>query len=642
YPYTIQGLTQGTPYYYRTYAENSAGSDWANASGTFTTQLVTAAALQLLPAAGVTGYTALVNGKVTATGNDVPQLTLYWGPTDGGSTPANWQSNAALGLQPAGFGQLLNNLAPGTSYYFTVRGVNAGGTVWAPSQTFTTTQKSPVVINEIHYEPDDNTKNTEFVELWNPSTSPQDLSGWRLDGAVQYVFPAGTMMAANTYRVVAGSSTAFQAYFGFAPAGQWVGRLKNSGDKVEFRDPAFTLVDDVDYEPGFPWPTTAAGAGPSIELINPGLENDVGNSWRNCTATPKRQTPGAVNSVSSVLAPPNIRKVDHTPVSPAAGQEVVITAAIDDRNGITSASLLYQAVNPGAYVRKTDAVYATDWTTLAMNDAGTGGDAVAGDGIYSVTIPASVQTHRRLVRYRLQATDATGLTATVPYADDEQPNFAYFVYNGVPAWSGAMQPGAAGARGTVQTFSPAVLNTIPPWHLIANETDVTNCQYNTAFNDQRFQGALVYDGKVYDHIQFKNRGIGSTYVSGKNKWALYFNRARNIRVKDNWGKYYDQTWNSMSMDACASPWCAVHRGMAGVEEVMSYRIYELCGVPALRTHYMHWRVIDNAAESGATQYDGDLWGLYTGMEPMEGNFLDERSLPDGNLYSVEGYGPDKR
>ncbi|HEX2749194.1 MAG TPA: fibronectin type III domain-containing protein, partial [Verrucomicrobiales bacterium] len=45
YPYTIQGLTQGTPYYYRTYAENSAGNDWANATGTFTTQLVTTAAL---------------------------------------------------------------------------------------------------------------------------------------------------------------------------------------------------------------------------------------------------------------------------------------------------------------------------------------------------------------------------------------------------------------------------------------------------------------------------------------------------------------------------------------------------------------------------------------------------------------------
>ena len=321
---------------------------------------------------------------------------------------------------------------------------------------------------------------------------------------------------------------------------------------------------------------------------------------------------------------------------------MVVTATVSDGNGVASVSLLYQAVNPGSYVRKTDAAYASTWTTLAMNDAGIDGDAVAADGIYSATVPASVQTHRRLVRYRLQAQDSLGGSVTVPYADDEQPNFAYFVYNGVPAWSGAMEPGVGGARGVVQTFSPAVLNTIPPWHLIANETDVTNCQYTGGFDGTRFLGTIVYDGKIYDHIQFKNRGIGSTYVSGKNKWAFYFNRARNLQARDNWGRLYDQSWNSMSMDACASPWCAVHRGMSGVEEVMSYRIYELCGVPSLRTNYIHWRVIDNAAESGATQYDGDFWGLYTGMEPYEGNFLDERKLPDGNIFSIEGYGADKK
>src|SRR4029450_8062053 len=103
----------------------------------------------------------------------------------------------------------------------------------------------------------------------------------------------------------------------------------------------------------------------------------------------------------------------------------------------------------------------------------------------------------------------------------------------------------------------------------------------------RFSAALVYGGKVYDHIQFKNRGIGSTYVCGKNKWALYFNRARNLEARDNWGRRYNQTWNSMSMDGCSSPWCAVHRGCAGVEEAAAYRIFELGGIPALRTHYIH-------------------------------------------------------
>jgi CotH kinase protein len=171
---------------------------------------------------------------------------------------------------------------------------------------------------------------------------------------------------------------------------------------------------------------------------------------------------------------------------------------------------------------------------------------------------------------------------------------------------------------------------------------VTDCQYTGAFNDVEFPGTLVFDGVVYDHIQFKNRGIGSTYVSGKNKWAFLFNRARDFEPRDNWGNKYSATWNSFGMDANASPWAAVHRGSAGVEEALSYRIFELAGVPSLRTHYVHFRVIDDAAETGATQFDGDLWGLYLALEPMEANFLDERNLPDGNIYSIEGNNGDKK
>ena len=82
--------------------------------------------------------------------------------------------------------------------------------------------------------------------------------------------------------------------------------------------------------------------------------------------------------------------------------------------------------------------------------------------------------------------------------------------------------------------------------------------------------------------------------------------------------------------------------MAGIEEALTYRLYELAGMASLRTHYIHWRVIDGAAESGPTQYDGDLYGLYMGLEPTEKNFLDERGLPDGNLYAIEGTNGDKK
>ncbi len=110
YPQALTGLTQNTAYFMRAFAQNSAGTDWANATATFSTPLAIPATLELLPAFGITGRTALVNGRITATGFDPPQVTLYWGATDGGTTPASWSFNAALGTQP---GAALNDQLAG-------------------------------------------------------------------------------------------------------------------------------------------------------------------------------------------------------------------------------------------------------------------------------------------------------------------------------------------------------------------------------------------------------------------------------------------------------------------------------------------------------------------------------------------------
>ena len=57
-----------------------------------------------------------------------------------------------------------------------------------------------------------------------------------------------------------------------------------------------------------------------------------------------------------------------------------------------------------------------------MHDDGLDGDAVAGDDVYSVTLP--VQPNRTLVRYRITCTDALGASRRAPFADDPSLNFA--------------------------------------------------------------------------------------------------------------------------------------------------------------------------------------------------------------------------
>ena len=152
-------------------------------------------------------------------------------------------------------------------------------------------------------------------------------------------------------------------------------------------------------------------------------------------------TPGRLNSVYATNAPPQIRQVDHAPSEPATAQPVTITAKITDPDGVAAVTLQYQIVDPGNYISISNTDYSVYWIPVSMRDDGLDGDTHAGDSVYSVVLPGTMQQHRRLVRYRIQASDQGGSSITVPYPDDPQPNFAYFCYDGVPAWQAALRPG---------------------------------------------------------------------------------------------------------------------------------------------------------------------------------------------------------
>jgi len=350
-------------------------------------------------------------------------------------------------------------------------------------------------------------------------------------------------------------------------------------------------------------------------------------------------SPGAPNRVAADNAPPAIRQVRHEPERPHTGEPVTVTVKVTDPDGVQDVALEYQPVAPGAYVRATDAAYKSGWSTLTMHDDGTGGDALAADDVYTAVIPGAVQQHRRLVRYRVTMSDTTGLAQRVPYDDDLRRNFAYFVYDGVPAWTAADAPGTT-APVTYPTNLMA--GALPVYHLVALEDDVEKCQYNSGYKDTRFYGTMVYDGRVYDHIQFKVRGEYSTYRSGKNKWRFYFNPGDDFQARGNGDRKYKTAFRRMNFNGCSSPWVAANRGMAGLDEAVSYRLYELAGVKASKTHFVHFRIVDDADEAPADQYTGDLWGLYIAVEHIDGRFLDERDLPDGNTYKIAGSNGEKR
>ena len=327
-----------------------------------------------------------------------------------------------------------------------------------------------VLINEIHYNSEDKTRSDEFVELHNAGAFTLDLSGWQFTGGVAFTFPPGTTMAPGDFLVVAASPGDLQAEFGATALGPWVGRLSSGGETVELRDAAAGVVDRVDFQVGFPWPTTGDAPYNSMELVHPGFDNDLGGSWRSSEGSP---TPGEENSVLAGNLPPQTRQVGHFPEAPTSADSVTITAKVSDPDGVAAVILHHQVVDPGAYVRLSAAAYESSWTDVPMVDDGTGGDLVAHDSVFTAVLPAPLQVHRRLVRYRITVEDALGQSVRLPYADDPQPNFAYFVHDGIPDWSGADQPGVT----PVETFGPQVTRAVPAYHLIAVESDVLASQY---------------------------------------------------------------------------------------------------------------------------------------------------------------------
>jgi len=504
-----------------------------------------------------------------------------------------------------------------------------------------------VVINEIHYDPFDKTSPSEFIELYNSGTGTVDLSGCCFSAGVDFTFESSTELASDAYLVVAQDSNEFARVFGFAPAGQWLtgNKLQNDGETVRLRDANGDEIDEVDYGLGFPWPTATQGDGPSMELINPAIDNDLGGAWRSSSSGP---TPGVRNSVYATSVPPRIRQVDHGKDVKVNWETVTVTAKITDPDGVSGVDLLYQVVEPGDYINLNDPRYAADWTAIAMHDDGLNGDEAAGDDRYSVVLPDSLQQHRRLIRYRITAEDGGGATVTVPYADDQQPNFAYFVYDTMPAWVGSAQPGA----GPEVTYGTNLLQSISVCHLLTVRQDRLNALYvpyrwgqadqqvptTGKYNgmDYRWQGALVYDGRVYDHIRYRARGGVWRYAMGKNMWKFDFNRGRYLQAEDDYGRKYDTRWDKLNLSALIQQGNFRQRGEQGLFEAAGFRLHNLAGNPASKTHFLHFRVIEGEDENGPDQFSGDFQGLYLVIEQLDGQFLDEHKLPDGNLYKMEG------
>lgn len=185
-------------------------------------------------------------------------------------------------------------------------------------------------------------------------------------------------------------------------------------------------------------------------------------------------TPGMVNSCARTNAGPAIYGVIHSPSLPAASENVTVTAHANDPDGIAALDLYYR-IDP-----------ATTYTVKRMNDTGTEGDAIAGDGVFSATIPG--QSTKTIVAFCVVATDRLGATNRFPSLQND---------NG-PAHECIVLFGDANKATSFGTY-----------HLWCSRTNLTRWIALPAISNEQIDGTLVYGNRIIYNMT--TRYAGSPY-----------------------------------------------------------------------------------------------------------------------------------
>jgi hypothetical protein len=185
------------------------------------------------------------------------------------------------------------------------RRLSEAAPVLVPTENFTLTAHftaapgpdPALVINEINYHSPEAKNAGDWVELYNPKSDIVDLTDWTLldedDGHV-FAFSDGQEIGPNGFLVVCEDISAFRAVHPEVTnaIGNLGYGLSNNGELIRLYGPGRVLADSVRYGDAAPWPEAADGKGPTLELIDPALDNYLPESWQ---ASQTGGTPGKPN-----------------------------------------------------------------------------------------------------------------------------------------------------------------------------------------------------------------------------------------------------------------------------------------------------------------------------------------------------------
>lgn len=133
-----------------------------------------------------------------------------------------------------------------------------------------------VVFSEIMIKP---ANGPQWIEIFNPFSIDIDLSGWKINGDISYVFPEGTFISPNEYLVISADVVEMSKKYAGKIIGPFTGIIPDVGWVIELRNNSNRVIDSIHNEVNPLWTKTHLGSGASLSKINPTAPSEEAESW---------------------------------------------------------------------------------------------------------------------------------------------------------------------------------------------------------------------------------------------------------------------------------------------------------------------------------------------------------------------------
>lgn len=204
---------------------------------------------------------------------------------------------------------------------------------------------SVVVFNEVMYHPRDD-DGVEWLELHNQMGVAIDLSGWSLQGGIDYAFPAGAIIPAGGFVVVTTDPQELRSRV--APEalvlGPFSGRLSNSGETLLLVNNSGRVLNELRYGDRGDWPVAADGADVTLAKLRANRQSDDPVNWT--WSEQAGGTPGAANFAEDQMP---MRGICFNEMASVAADEFYMELAQVSDMELPGLHIEVQGASPGLY-----------------------------------------------------------------------------------------------------------------------------------------------------------------------------------------------------------------------------------------------------------------------------------------------------